>query len=389
MQCNSKVDQNIEKQASLNWDSFRRLFPVCRDFIYFNHAAVAPISLLVKEQVSACMQRYCDYGIVCNREMLELVEETRNLAARLVHADPTEIAFVKNTTQGLLLAANGIRWQKGDNVVIPEKEFPANVFPWLNLAEAGVEVRFVPLREGRFTVEDIDRFVDSRTRAISVSAVSFVDGFRCDLPRIGQFCEDKDIFFVVDAIQALGAVDVDVRECRIDVLSADSHKWLLGPQGVGFVYISTRTLDRLKVSNMGWMSMLDETDYSRYDVRLKPNAGRFEEGTLNIFGIVGLKVTLEMLLGIGIPVIQKRILELTDSLMKGITERGYEIRSSLKTDERSGILSFAHRQRSAEDIYRKLFEANIVCALRDNAVRLSPHFYNNTMDIGKFLDVLR
>ncbi|UCF70157.1 MAG: aminotransferase class V-fold PLP-dependent enzyme [candidate division WOR-3 bacterium] len=334
------------------------------------------------------MQRYCDHGIVCNREMLELVEEARNLAARLVHAEPAEITFVKNTTQGLLLAANGIRWQKGDNVVIPEKEFPANVFPWLNLTEAGVEVRFVPLRGGRFTVEDIDRFVDSRTRAISVSAVSFVDGFRCDLEGIGRYCKDKDIFFVVDAIQALGAVDVDVRECRCDVLSADSHKWLLGPQGIGFAYVSTNALDRLKVSNMGWMSMTDEGNHLCYDIRLKHSAARFEEGTLNILGIMGLKATLEMLLAIGIPVIQSRILELLDQLVAGLTEKNYEIRSSMKISERSGILSFAHRQRSAEEIFRRLFEANVVCALRDNAVRLSPHFYNNTVDIRKFLDAL-
>lgn len=371
-----------------DWEALRVQFPVTRNYIYFNHAAIAPISQKVQEQVSSCMQKYCEYGIVCNREFLDIVEDTRRLAAQFINAHPSEIAFVKNTTQGLLLAANGIEWKRGDNVVIPEREFPANVFPWLALERRGVEVRFAPLINGTYTLDNIRRVVNERTRAISVSAVSFIDGFRCNLAEIGRFCKEREIFFVVDAIQALGAVDVDVKGCHIDLLSADSHKWLLGPQGIGIAYVSKNALDALTVSNMGWMSMTEESDHLRYDIRLRPCAARFEEGTLNIFGIVGLKAALEMLSGIGLPAIYDRILELTDSLVTGLTERGYEVRSSMKLSERSGIVSFTHVQLPVKDIYRKLYERNVVCALRDNAIRISPHFYNNGNDINRFLDIL-
>jgi cysteine desulfurase/selenocysteine lyase len=389
MRSKVKVDSNTDRSLVPDWAFYRNQFPVIQDFIYLNHAAIAPISLAVKEEVSRCMQKYCEYGIVCNRDYLDAVEQTRELAGRIIHAKPSEIAFVKNTTQGLLIAAHGIEWEKGDNVVIPEKEFPANVFPWFGLARKGVEVKFVPLEEGRFTVKGIQKFVNQRTRAVSVSAVSFINGFRCNLKEIGEFCEEKRICFIVDAIQALGAVEVDVKECHVDLLSADSHKWLLGPQGVGIAYLSRKALDTFRVSNMGWKSMVDEADHLRYDIRLKPGAARFEEGTLNIFGIIGLRRALQMLLDIGLSDVHDRIRELTDLLVTGLEERGYIIRSSMRTEERSGILSFVHDKYSSEEVYQALFDANVVCALRDGAVRISPHFYNNAEDIDEFMKALR
>ena len=389
MRSEIKVDENACRSAVPDWTSYRSQFPVVKDFIYFNHAAIAPISLAVKEEVSRCMQKYCEYGIICNREFLVAVEETRALVGGIMNAQPSEIAFVKNTTQGLLIAALGIGWNKGDNIVIPEKEFPANVFPWLALEAKGVEVRFAPLDDGRFTVDTIQKCVNDRTRAISVSAVSFVDGFRCNLKEIGDFCKDKDIYFIVDAIQALGAVEVDVKECHVDLLSADGHKWLLGPQGLGIAYVSKKALDTFTVSNLGWKSMTDEANHLRYDIRLKPGAARFEEGTLNIFGIIGLKAALQVLFDIGLAEVHARVIHLTDLIATGLVERRYKIRSSMRDGERSGILSFTHDEYSAEEIYHTLFNANVVCALRDGAVRISPHFYNNEDDINKFMEALQ
>ena len=196
------------------------------------------------------------------------------------------------------LAANGIRWERGDNVLVPGNEFPANVFPWLNLASRGVETRFLKVESERFTVEDIARSVNSRTRAVSMSAVSFTSGFRCNLESIGDLCNDMGIFLIVDAIQALGALNIDIEKCRIDLMSADAHKWLLGPQGAGIVYLSESFLDKLEVSNLGYRSMTEEGDYLNYHIRLKSDASRFEEGTLNIMGIMGLQASLNMLLSI-------------------------------------------------------------------------------------------
>jgi len=387
---NNAVDEShgVENSAQTDWELLRFQFPVAKQYVYFNHAAVAPLSLSVRKQIAVCAARFCEKGIVCNSEFLGVADTTRQLAAQLINAERSQIAFVKNTTQGILVVANGIRWEKGDNVVIPEKEFPANVYPWLNLSRKGVETRFVPLKYGRFTDEDIYRRVDKRTRAVSVSAVSFTNGFRCDLEKIGQLCKNEGIIFVVDAIQALGALEIDVGKSHVDVLAADSHKWLLGPQGIGILYVSAAAMDKLEVSNLGWKSMEDEGDYLNYDIRLKQSAARFEEGTLNIVGIAGLKASLEMLLGIGIPFIQRRILALNDTIIQNLSDRGYAVKSSLSPGERSGILSFMHQDIPTEKLYAKLFENDVVCAHRDGAIRISPHFYNNDVDILRFVKAL-
>ena len=371
-----------------DWNALRSQFPVADNFIYLNHAAIAPISLNVKKQIDECLEKYSLCGIVCNREFLDIADETRKLAARLINARPSEITFVKNTTQGIQIAANGIRWKRGDNVIIPGNEFPANVFPWLNLSKMGVETKFIPVKDGRFTAGDIAPYIDKQTRAVSVSAVSFTNGFRCNLAEIGKLCKENGIFFIVDAIQALGAVEVDVSKSKIDILSADAHKWLLGPQGIGISYISDAVLEKLDVSNLGYRSMANEDEYLNFNIRLKEDASRFEEGTLNLIGIVGLKASLEMLMTIGIPTIEKRLSDLNNVFIKNLTERGYIIKSPLNRNERSGILSFNHKKISTEMIYENLFKARVVCALRDGAVRISPHFYNNLEDMSGCLEAL-
>lgn len=370
------------------WDSLRKKFPVTDNFIYFNHAAIAPVSVNVKKHINDCLEKYIASGIVCNREFLDIADKTRILIAQLINANPSEIAFVKNTTQGIQIAANGIRFNKGDNVLIPSNEFPANVFPWLNLSKKGVETKFIPVKDGRFTAGDIAPYINNKTRALSLSAVSFTNGFRCNLEQIGQLCKESGILFVVDAIQALGAVEVDVKKSKIDLLSADAHKWLLGPQGIGIAFISDSLLEKLDVANLGYKSMTEECEYLNYKIRLKPDASRFEEGTLNIIGIVGLKASLEMLLSIGIQTIEQRLAELNNVLIKKLIESGFMIESPLKSNEWSGILSFTHNDISTETIYKRLFNAKVVCAKRNDAIRISPHFYNNLKDIGSFFDAL-
>ena len=372
-----------------DWDSLRKEFPVADKYIYLNNAAIAPISIIVKETIDDCNRRYCDNGIVSNGELLEDVEETRKLAARLLNACPAEISFVKNTTQGIQIAANGIRWKNGDNILVPENEFPANVFPWLNLKPRGVETKFFKVNGGRYLVEDIEQNINNRTRALSVSAVAFTNGFRCDLEAVGNLCREKGIYFIVDAIQALGVLDIDTQICNIDLMAADAHKWLLGPQGAGIAYISESFLERIDVPNLGYKSMTDESDYLNYKVRLKPDASRFEEGTLNIMGITGLKASLDMLLSIGISNIETRVLELNSCASNLLNEMGYIIKSPDRINERSGILSFFHGKISTEEIYQRLFNSNVVCAKRDAAIRISPHFYNNTDDIYGFINALR
>ena len=237
-------------------------------------------------------------------------------------------------------------------------------------------------------MEDVERLVDKRTKAISVSAVAFGNGFRCNLSEIGKLCKDKGILFVVDGIQALGAMDLKVTESFVDVLSADAHKWLLGPQGIGILYVSDRALEKLNVSNLGWRSMEGESDYLDYTIRLKAGAPRFEEGTLNVMGIAGLKASLEMILNIGISKIEKRIIYLCDLISGGLTRNGYDLKSPMERGERSGILNFAADKVPSQEIMDKLKDAGVVCAIRDGGVRVSPHFYNDESDINSFFKIL-
>jgi cysteine desulfurase / selenocysteine lyase len=376
-------------RKEMNWEDLRGEFPVAARYIYLNHAAISPIPRRSVEAIARCAQEFCDKGIICNRYYLKAAEDTRELAARLIGVKAENIAFVKNTTQGILLAANGIRWKEGDNVIIPEKEFPANVYPWLNLISRGVEVRFVQYRNGRFTAEDIGRLVDRRTRAISVSAVAFGKGFRCNLGEIGKLCQDRGILFVVDGIQALGAMDLNVLVNSVDALSADAHKWLLGPQGIGILYLSQNGFEKLEVTNLGWKSMENEGDYLNHTIRLKAGAPRFEEGTLNILGIAGLKASLELILSIGITKIEERVLYLTELISEGVIKKGYQLRSPRGKGERSGIVNFAKDQVASEEIMNDLKNAEVVCALREGGIRVSPHFYNNETDIENFVRALR
>jgi selenocysteine lyase/cysteine desulfurase len=327
-------------------------------------------------------------GAVNYRRWIKTAEETRALVASMINAHPDEIAFVKNTTHGILIAANGIRWRSGDNVIITDAEFPANVYPWLNLSRLGVQTRFARERDGRIPFEEIERLVDDRTRAISISFVEFVTGYRNDLKRIGELCRDKDIIFVVDAIQGMGALQIDVKDCNVDILSADAHKWLLGPEGIACFYCSKERLDDIESINVGWMSVVDESNYLDYDLTLKPDARRFEEGSYNMLGIHALHASVRMLLDIGVSNIERRILSLTDLLAQGLLEKGYRIVSPMGEGERSGILSFWSGRFPSGKLREMLFENGVVTAHRSGYVRVSPHFYNSEEEIQKLLDLL-
>jgi len=372
----------------IDWSRFRDWFPVTRRFAYFNHAGVSPMPLPVYRELKAFMDDALQNGSVNYKRWLETVEDTRRLLASMINARPDEIAFVKNTTHGILIAANGIRWKSGDNVIITEAEFPANVYPWLNLARRGVETRFARQRDGRIPFEEIERLVDDRTRVISISFVEFVTGYRNDLKRIGELCRDRDIIFVVDAIQGMGALEIDVKGCNVDILSSDAHKWLLGPEGVACFYCSRERLDDIENVNVGWMSVIDESDYLNYDLTQKPDARRFEEGSYNMLGIHALHAAVRMLTEIGISNIERRILSLTDMLAQGLREKGYRIISPMGEGERSGILTFCSDRFSSGELVKMLFENGVVTAHRSGYVRVSPHFYNSEDEIQKLLDLI-
>ena len=220
-----------------SWMQWREQFPVTQKYIYLNHAGVSPLSLRARDAMQDFLNDAADNGGVNAASWTATVEACRHSAAQLINADPSEIAFMKNTTQGLIIAANGIDWHQCDNIVTTAVEFPANVYPWWSLKERyGVEMRMVQERRGQILTEEIEAAIDARTRVVTISHVEFASGFRNDIAAIGEICRKKGIWFVVDAIQSLGVIDLDVKACNIDILAADGHKWLLAPEGAAIFY---------------------------------------------------------------------------------------------------------------------------------------------------------
>ncbi|MDE2889325.1 MAG: aminotransferase class V-fold PLP-dependent enzyme [Gemmatimonadota bacterium] len=374
--------------VQIDIEEIRNGFPVTRNWIYMNHAGIAPISLSVYRAMDGMLQDVTRNGMANLPEWDDVCSRTRESAARLIGADASEIAFVKNTSDGILIAANGLPWRQGDNVVIPDRGFPANVFPWLNLRPQGVEVRRVPEVDGRIPLDDLLNAVDDRTRVLSVSSVEFASGYRHDLREIGRFCRARGVLFFVDAIQSLGVLPLDVTDAEIDFVSADAHKWLLGPEGIGVFYCSHRARPHLRVVNLGWANVVEPRDFLSYDTTLLPDARRFECGTLNTVGIHGLRAGLDLLLRIGIESIEARVLSLTDQLCAGLEEKGCRVVSSRARGEKSGIVVFRHSRTDTQSIFQKLSDARVVCAIRGGGIRLSPHFYNTEEEVDRVLDAI-
>ena len=354
-----------------------------------NHAGVAPLSRRVQDAMVEFMEDATLHGAVHADDWAETAEACRTGAARLINADATEIAFMKNTTQGILIAANGIDWQVGDNVVTTAVEFPANVYPWWSLKERyGVSTRMVPERDGRIHIEDVATAIDERTRVLTISHVEFASGFRNDIEALGTLCRERDVWFVVDTIQSLGVVEVDVKLCNVDILAADGHKWLLAPEGAAIFYCADEKRERLINTNIGWASVVNPRDFLNYDLTQKPDATRFEEGSYNSVGLYGLKAAIDLLHDIGIPGIAARVLEITARLISGLEAKGYRVLTPKTDSERAGIVIFENEQYTPAEIYELLHAENIITAARGSGVRVSPHFYNTTSEIERLLEVL-
>ena len=377
-----------EENRTIAWNSYRDEFPVTKEYIYFNNAAVSPLSTRVREKVDFVLDQHLKEGILCMDRLFAQIAVIRSSAAELIGASAEEIAFIKNTTQGILLAAGSIKWEKGDNIVMPSIEFPANVYPWIALKEKGVETRMVTPREKRVTAEMLIERCDERTRFVTVSFVQFSNGYRIDLEKLGNFCRKKNIFLHVDAIQGLGALQCDVKKLKVDFLSAGGHKWLLAMAGTGIFYCRRELCNKLEVPNPGWTNVVNHTDFLDYNLQFRSDAARFEEGSLNIAGIFALGASLARFLEIGLQNVQDRILFLTGKLANGLQERGYTIASPLQEAERSGIICFTHSEKSSEEICAGLSANKAVVGLREGAIRASLHFYNNISDIDKFFAIL-
>lgn len=361
-------------------EKYRKEFPIVETGIYLDHAGVAPVSLRVIDGVEKFLEEAARQAVLSYDRWMEKVESVRVLSARLVGAEKDEIAFIKNTSHGISIVTSGLDWREGDNVVVFEKEFPSNIYPWLELRRKGVEVRFIPHKGDRIGLEDIEGLIDKRTRLVTMSSVQSLNGFMIDLRALGELCRSRGVLFFVDAIQSLGVVPMDVRECGADFLAADGHKWMLAPEGTGIFYCRRELAPELRPGLIGWKSVKREYDYENFDYTLKENALRFEEGSFNVMGIMALGAALDLLFEVGIERICERVRDLGDLVMDEAGKRGFRGRTPRARSERGGIISFSG-DFDPVAVKKRLRESNIIVNNRGGALRIAPHFYNTEDEV--------
>lgn len=368
------------------WSSLRNLFPICNQLAYLNHAATSPLATPARAAMDLYAEQAMTLGSLAYPTWQARIHEVRCLAADLLGANLDEIAFVGNTSSGLSTIATGLAWQPGDVILVGWPDFPSNIYPWQHLERLGVTVRFVERRNGVLDADDFYNAWFPGVRMVVVSSVDYVTGYYTDLAALGRLCRERQALFCVDAIQSLGAIPLNVRDCHIDFLAAGGHKWLLGPMGVGLLYVRRDVCDLVQPPLVGWKSVADEENFQLH-FELKQDAGKFEPGTMNLAGISGLGAALQLLTDVGIKNIAKRITELTTKLDKGLRERGFDIATLPDPARRAGILSF-RPSGVARDWQKQLAEQGVVVAHRQDLLRLSPHFYNDHSDIEGFFKAL-
>jgi selenocysteine lyase/cysteine desulfurase len=379
----------MEPISDKELEEYRYLFPVTKKYIYMNHAGVAPISYRVADSILLFNQEALRHGYTEGPRWVKRFEEIREKCGQLINAHADEIAFVKNTSHGISLVARGLGLQSGDEVILSEVEFPANVYPWMALEKHGVKIKKIPSVAGELKLENLKELITPQTKVVSLSSVQYGTGYRLPVAQVGEICRGRGIYFFLDAIQSLGAFPADVREGKVDFLAADAHKWMLGHEGIGIFYVRKELLDRVEPVLLGWHSVSDPLNFEKLHFTLANSARRFEEGSHNGLSIYGLGGAVELLLEVGVERIARRILQLTDRLIEGLKQLGLPIHNSLDPKFRSGIVMFSlPGDKTGEELgrlERHLFSKKIYTSIRCGCIRLSPHFYNSEEEIETVL----
>lgn len=374
------------------WRWWRDQMPICPRWAYFDHAAVAPLSGPAARAAGEQIEQAASSGDTLWPQWAKTMERLRRGTAELLAADPEEICLIPNTSTGINLIAEGWPWQRGDNVVVPEGEFPSNLFPWLNQRSRGVEVRIVPRRDGRVLVDDLLAHVDARTQMISVSWVGYASGYRIDIDALVAEAHQRGVLVFLDAIQGLGVYPLDLRKTPVDFLAADGHKWLLGPEGMGVGMIRREHLDKVRCGNVGWGSVKNSHNYQDPVFELRESAARFESGSANMVGGAALAASLELFLQVrrahGEQAIADRVIELTAMLDHRLREAGVRTRFPAEPDRRSGILTFQVAGTDPSEIRQAAADQRVVVSCRGGGVRASVHAYNDSEDLDRLIEVV-
>lgn len=370
----------------------RHEFPVTREKIFLAHAGDCPLPARVEQAIS----RYAQQATAADQEQLvypAVLEDGRKLAARLLHCQPQEVAFVGPTSLALSLVASGLKFRRNENILVYFDDYPSNVYPWLALADKGVEVRLLNTRGlGLIRPKDVLGQVDENTRLVALASSHFISGHRIDLDAIGAGLRQRRILFCVDAIQTLGAFPTTVE--NVDLLAADAHKWLLGPCGAGVLYVRSAVQDYVTPTVYGWHNVQCPDYVAQERIAFQRDARRYEAGTHNLLGTVGLMAAMEMVLELGVENIARELWRKRLLLVPALQAKGFTVLNAEATPETaSGIISFHQPGKDFDALHQKLLQANIVTSLRTDRsgrkyIRLSPHFYNTDEELHRMLDVL-
>ncbi|HLG97652.1 MAG TPA: aminotransferase class V-fold PLP-dependent enzyme [Bryobacteraceae bacterium] len=366
------------------WKQYRGEFPVTERLVYLNHAAVAPLPRCSAAAMQALAADSLNFGSLHYDEWLDTYEALRKAAARLIGADRGEIAIVKNTSEGIATVALGLDWRPGDTIVAFSEEFPANVYPWKRLEAHRCYVKWLSIHDSLEVIEEACH----GAKLLAISFVQYLSGFRADLNTIGRICKQHGVFFLVDAIQGLGAFPLDVRAAGIDALAADGHKWMLGPEGCGILFVRRDRQDSVVPAEFGWTNVAGYNDYASRDMTLRSDAGRYECGTLNTIGCFGLRASLEFLLSVGVDNIGPAVQALADQLAEGAQRKGYSVLGARTPDTASGIVTIQKIGVDSRLVVRELKSKGIIAAPRQGWVRLSPHFYISPEEIERVVHAL-
>lgn len=394
---NHKLDGTSTKHYVPGSPELRELFPhTKKGLIYLDHAAVSPFALPVVDALNHHIHHRSEIEVNTYKRDLAELQQCRELVTTLINAEsPDRIAFCMNTSDALNIVASGYPFQEGDCIIGNDREFPANVQPFYNLRHKAV--KYIPLvtSDGVVTPEMIQAAINEygaqTIKAVALSAVQFLSGYRADLAAIGAICRKHKILFIVDAIQALGAVPIDVQAMNIDALACGGHKWLFAPHGIGFLYVSELLQEKIQQSHVGWLSVETPWDFFKTEQNLATGAQRYETGTFNFLGIRGLRASLDLLLCIGIHTIEHHLMELTHQLYEELSPLNQYTRLiAFPRESRAGIVSAVLRQQGAgEAIFHHLLRHQVVISLREGHLRFAPHCYTSHSEITTAMEVLR
>ncbi|QGJ69299.1 Aminotransferase class V-fold PLP-dependent enzyme [Planctomycetales bacterium 10988] len=371
------------------WEQFRQEMSVTERWIYLDHAAVSPLprptAKILKEWTSSLQSDGDIHWPAWHERMLG----TKTNAAKLLNAEEDEIALINNTSHGISLVAEGFPWEKGDNLLMLSGEFPANVYPWWNLESRGIETRTVLAPGGVIDWQALNEACDSRTRLLTLSWVGFATGYRQTLGPICEWAQSRGIYLFLDAIQGMGIFPLDSQELPIDFLAADGHKWMLGPEGAGIFFVRKKHLDFLQPRQIGWNSVANPYAFSDLNFQLKTTAGRYESGTYNTVGQLGLGQSLALLSRFGPKAIGDRIIHLVKFVDEKLRSIGATIYSPQEDEHRSGILIFSLPDKDPQALRTRCQEAGIALAQRGPGLRISPHAYNTEEELEQAVEVLK